>query len=285
MTDPLQIRRLQESDLDFADSIRELAGWNQLPGDWRRLLAHDPDGCFLAEWNGQPAGTATTTVYRTDLAWIGMVIVHPDLRRHGIGRALLNHCIGHLQDAGVASIKLDATPLGKTVYGRLGFVDEWGLARWEAEGLRLDEIEDPRIEWLGKEPAPSMLDLDHEAFGVSRARMLQQLASQSEMLLRRSADRKVDGYGMLRPGRNAFYLGPIVAANDEAGEAIVRALLARVRGRRVFWDVPDDTHGAMRLVKELGFTQQRVLTRMFLGANETPGRPDRIWALAAPEIG
>ena len=41
---------------------------------------------------------------------------------------------------------------------------------------------------------------------------------------------------------------------------------------------------AVALAKQLGFSQQRTLTRMFLGEN-IPGLPENIWALAAPEIG
>ena len=285
MSDHLQIRTLREDDIKFADSVRELAGWNQLPEDWLRLLTHDPTGCFLADWNGRPSGTATTTAYGTDLAWIGMVIVHPDLRRHGIGKALLNHCIRHLQNEGIDCIKLDATPLGKTVYDRLGFEDEWGLARWETAGRQSEPHDVSGIEPIDTGALPEILPLDHEAFGADRSRMLRALAAQSETVAHRSATGEIDGYGMRRPGRNADYLGPIVATGAEAGEAIVRSLLGNAGQRRVFWDIPDDTRGAGLLVKELGFTKQRVLTRMFLGVNGNPGRPERIWALAAPEIG
>src|SRR6185436_14043087 len=112
----LRLRLLTRDDLPFADSVRALAGWNQTIADWERFLTAEPDGCFLAEWNGVPAGTATTMVYGLALAWIGMVLVHPDHRRRGIGRALLVRCIEHLRGRGVRGIKLDATPAGKEVY-------------------------------------------------------------------------------------------------------------------------------------------------------------------------
>ncbi|MFT4588059.1 MAG: ribosomal protein S18 acetylase RimI-like enzyme [Candidatus Binatia bacterium] len=281
MSDSLKIRTLTEADLEFADAVRGLAGWNQLPGDWLRLLRHDPDGCFIAEWNGQPAGTATTTTYSNDLAWIGMVIVHPDMRRRGIGNALLEHCIEHLQQNGARCIKLDATPLGKPVYDQLGFKDEWSLARWEAAGLAPDS----------ERPPPASADIaqlenyDAESFAVNRARMLHALAAQSQTIIHASAANDIDGYGMLRPGRNASYLGPIVADDLAAGRIIVHSLLSLSGGRRVFWDIPDRNTAAVDLAKQLGFTQQRVLTRMYLGENSKPGIPDNIWALAAPEIG
>jgi len=59
-----------------------------------------------------------------------MVLVDPEQRRLGIGSRLLRHAIAWLQARGVAAVKLDATPLGRKVYVQLGFVDEYGLARY-----------------------------------------------------------------------------------------------------------------------------------------------------------
>ena len=140
MSSPLRFRVLGRDDLPFADSLRALAGWNQTLGDWERFLVTEPTGCFLAEWNGTPAGTATTMVYGPELAWIGMVLVHPDFRRRGIGQGLLRHCINSLRERGVRCIKLDATPLGRTVYEGLGFRDEWTLKRCRKISTRAGEL-------------------------------------------------------------------------------------------------------------------------------------------------
>src|SRR4026209_418202 len=136
MNTSIRLRVLTREDLPFADAVRALAGWNQTIADWERFLAAEPGGCFLAEWDGVPAGTATTIVYGPAVAWIGMVLVHPDHRRRGIGRALLERCIEHLRERGVRCIKLDATPAGKQVYDGLGFKDEWTLTRSEHAAVR-----------------------------------------------------------------------------------------------------------------------------------------------------
>ena len=94
----IRLRTMHDEDLVFANEVRDIAGWNQTMTDWRRFMALEPKGCFIAEWNGEPAGTATTTCYGKDLAWIGMVLVHPDFRRRGLGNALLDHCITYLRD-------------------------------------------------------------------------------------------------------------------------------------------------------------------------------------------
>jgi hypothetical protein len=42
---------------------------------------------------------------------------------------------------------------------------------------------------------------------------------------------------------------------------------------------------ACSLVKSLGFTFSRPLTRMYRGPNDHPGRPEHICAILGPEFG
>ena len=282
----LRIRLFQKTDLVFADSLRALAGWNQTPDDWLRFLNHQPDGCFIAEWDGQPVGTATTTLYEDKVAWIGMVLVHPDARRQGIGRALLEHCIAFLKPR-VACIKLDATPLGKTLYDTLGFKDEWTLRRWETSRVELPA--NPmkyRVRPWGDGHAKALRSLDAESFGVSRWRMLLGIAGQtSHELVHLTTKRRVVGFGILRKGVRAHYLGPVVAESIAAAGPLIKSLVLPLPGERIFWDIPDANTCAVELARCLGFTQQRPLIRMFLGENKWPGDPQKIFALAGPEIG
>lgn len=307
MSSSLAFRALRREDLPFADSLRALAGWNQTLGDWERFLAAEPTGCFLAEWNGTPAGTATTIVYGPELAWIGMVLVHPEFRRRGIGQALLRHCIDSLRARGVRCIKLDATPLGRTVYEGLGFRDEWTLRRWTRAGalpqaacrepgradlqVGLDALQ--RVPtglrvlraWCASDEQ-SLRPLDASAFGVSRHRLLAALVPQScSSVVLESEPGRPTGFGFLRSGSHAVYLGPVVAASADDGLRVVETLIARSDGQAIFWDVPDDNTAAVAWAEQHGFAVQRPLTRMFLGENIAPGDPRQQFALAGPEVG
>ncbi|MCX6903902.1 MAG: GNAT family N-acetyltransferase [Verrucomicrobia bacterium] len=332
------MRLLTSADLAFADSVRALAGWNQTPADWQRFLAHEPEGCFLAEWDGVPAGTATTTTYGLDLAWIGMVLVHPDYRRRGLGKALLERCLGSLRERGIRCVKLDATPLGKTVYDNLGFKDEWGLTRWAnpsygpdparsipgflslpmnphpdplpsdgrgrvfgrlagkaaaAHGFKARAVVGEVLSPIGGEGrsegtglSDALASLDAAAFGASRARLVQALVPQScAALVAESEPGRLAGYGLVRPGARAFYLGPVVATSAETGLALIEALLASCAGQPVFWDIPDQNEPAVQWAREHGFSAQRPLMRMFLRENLAPGNPLRQFALSGPETG
>jgi ribosomal protein S18 acetylase RimI-like enzyme len=285
MNASFKLRLLTREDLPFADSVRALASWNQTIADWERFLAAEPGGCFLAEWNGARAGTATTIVYGPALAWIGMVLVHPDHRRRGIGRALLEHCIEHLRKRGVRCLKLDATPAGKKVYDALSFKDEWTLTRWEHAVAHWPNAKTPSgITACRDFGAVEMLDA--AAFGISRRRILGPLMEQSRCAaVYETEARKVAGYGLLRDGSSALYLGPVVAASADAGASLVNTLLSRAGERKIYWDIPDQNVAAVALARELGFAPQRTLTRMYLGENAAPGNPLHQFAIAGPEVG
>jgi len=291
MKPSVRLRLMTAADVPFADSLRDVAGWNQTPADWRRFLALEPDGCFVAEHAGRPAGTATTLTYGRELAWIGMVLVHPDARRHGLATALLEHCVRHLRGLGITCLKLDATPLGQTVYDRLGFQPEWTLTRWLRSQTKGEEpvppqaATDPRLRAWQPDDLDHVQELDRPAFGTDRQRVLDLLTLQNHSALVYEDDLgKVAGYAMLRPGARAWYLGPVVARAAEAATPLIATMLAQTEGQPTIWDIPNSQHVATAWAQSHGFTPQRQLTRMFLGVNVQTILAHQ-FAIAGPEIG
>ena len=274
-TSETTIRQLTWNDLVFAAFLGEMVGWNQLRADWERLMVTEPDGCFLIECQGSPAGTATTTTYGTDLGWIGMVLVHPDFRRRGLATALLNRCMKYLLDEKkVQCVKLDATPEGRKVYAKLGFQEEFELARWSGHCIPGNPVGDGEGNWN------TYAALDREAFGSDRRTYLEELS-------KNSCDGFFGqrGYGLLREGRIARYLGPVVAESSGPGRTIVLNLLRASESHPVFWDIPEENQAAVSLAEELGFERKRRLVRMWMGKKNAAGRSDLQWAIGAPETG
>jgi ribosomal protein S18 acetylase RimI-like enzyme len=273
------IREMTMGDFEFADSLRAMAGWNQTLRDWRRFLELDSKGCFIAERNGElagkmpavPVGTATTIRYENKIAWIGMVLVHPEQRRHGIGRGLVLHCIEYLKECGVECIKLDATPLGKKLYDTLGFVDEWTMTRWRGviiggSGKNFDAVD------LAEAAA-----WDERAFGANRAGFIGRLAGDCETVFL-----KGKGFAMRREGSRANHLGPVVASDSGAAIEMIEALL---RPGEVIIDVPDYQEALADWARKRGLISERQLTRMRLGPAGPAVAPETLFAIAAPETG
>lgn len=280
----LHIRQLTPADLPFADTLRAAAGWNQTFADWQRLLRYAPEGCFVAELDGTPAGTVTTTAYGSKVGWIGMVLVHPERRRRGVATALLAHAIDYLQGC-VECIKLDATPAGEKVYAKLGFQAELTLSRWHGSDLPISglksQAKSSRLAMIEQADWSQIDRFDTPIFGTSRRPWLEQLASDSlETLIAKDSSGGTCAYGMVRAGMLAHYVGPVVSSSDEVATAMLARLLTTAGPGPVFWDILDDCPAAVALARELGLTPQRHLLRMFLGPPPVAGQPDRQWAIA-----
>jgi predicted N-acetyltransferase YhbS len=279
------LRRLRPEDLREADQLRADLGWNQMILDWQRLLDLSPEGSIVAEQSGRVVGTCTTVSYGNALAWIGMMMVHPTVRGQGIGAALLRRCVDHLRRRGVRCIKLDATPMGQPLYAGIGFVPEWTLTRWEHYGspLILEQVPD-RVHPPAEEHWPAILALDTQVFGVCRGPLLRSLATSSRRVLVCEDGASISGFGMLRNGARASYLGPVVA-KPGTGQLLVHSLLSGQTDQPVFWDIPDLNKPASTLARQLGFSFLRPLTRMYLDTNLIASDPYGQWAIADPATG
>lgn len=126
----MEMRRMTRADIPGGMRLKDLAGWNQTSADWARFLEAGEEGCFAVELDGAVRGTAATIDYQGRFAWVGMVLVDPEYRGRGIGTKLLERCVEYLDAIRIPCIKLDATPLGKPIYEKLGFVTEYEIERW-----------------------------------------------------------------------------------------------------------------------------------------------------------
>lgn len=284
MNSSAAIRRMTSADIPLGMELKALAGWNQTERDWLRFLRFCPDGCFVAEVDGQGCGTAVTTVWENKVGWISMILVHPEFRRRGVGTALMNACMDSLHAKNVPSIKLDATPAGKKVYDRLGFVDEYGLERREGVGKRMPAPEGRRFT-----PAdlPSVAELDRTVYGVDRTPLLESLVRENptRAWVSRGSAGELQGYALMREGARAWHLAPCVATSVRAAERLLAAAVTACDGEPLFLDVITENAEVVALATEFGFTCQRPFTRMYRGRNPWPGKPRFVVATSGPEKG
>jgi GNAT superfamily N-acetyltransferase len=265
------IRPLVPSDIPGAMRLCRAAGWNQLPGDWERLLAIEPEGCFALDCGGQLASTTTAVCYGRDLAWIGMVLTAPEFRRRGFAEQLMRVALEYTERRGVAVVKLDATEMGGGLYRKLGFVEECPIERWQRPP---GPIEGGRVDAYCSDPG-----YDQKRFGADRAALLSQLAPLG------SASIRGRGYAMGRAGALAAYFGPCVA-DLGAAEPLLRWFLAEHQGESIFWDLLPGNKEAVRLAEDFDFIPRRHLLRMCRSSTPAPPSDHReVFAIAGFEFG
>lgn len=277
------IRPMTLQDIDFGMELKNLAGWNQLPNDWQRMIGLTPEGCFIATSEDTPIGTATTINYEDKAGWIAMVLVDPEHRRKGIGSALLYACIDHLEQL-VETVKLDATPMGKQLYDTLGFVDEYMMERWLGRGVSSTEV--PGVRRITDEMLPAVCQFDLPVFGADRSRLLRAMVTEpANTPLCVVDDDQLVGYGIVRPGYHAWQIGPMVATEPDVAQRLFRALLGVVGEDHVYNDALMPNPHVLDLLRDFNFDKQRHLIRMYKGPNAYPGLPQYVYAASGPEKG
>jgi GNAT superfamily N-acetyltransferase len=279
------LRLLAQSDIPRAMRLKDEAGWNQTAEDWQRFLAAGPQGCFAAVVDGGLVGTATTIVYDGTVAWISMLLVDPRYRGAGIGKALLGAAMAHLEKLGVPTIKLDATPQGRPIYARLGFVEEYELERWT---LRRPEaaVVSPSASGAIVEGLDDIARLDRDAFGADRGGLVSSMAAAApELVVQARRGGALDGFALGRHGSHADQLGPLVARDAATARQLLDDFLHRSRRGEVYVDRFSTHPWAQSVLLARDFQPSRPLTRMYRGTNDSPGVPEWQCAIMGPEYG
>lgn len=270
------LRRLAASDVPAALELSEQAGWNQTADDWRMLIDLAPEGCLAIEVEGKLAATTTLLCYGRRLAWIGMVLTKKSYRGRGFARRLLTQALSLADQAGIETVKLDATDQGQPLYEKMGFRTEEAVERWTRPGTGdTTGTRNPD----GERPAENWRMADHRAFGADRSELLEKLA-------RRGQPPFVidDSYWLTRPGRHSHYLGPSVCDAPRTARALIERALPTAGNRDCSWDLFPTNPDAAAIARDLAFTPTRRLQRMVRG-KDLRADNDSIYAIAGFELG
>lgn len=169
---PVKLRKMELSHMDSIMKLKDAEGWNQLEKDWALLINYKESINLVAVLDDRIVGTVTAINYANTVAWIGMMLVDRDYRGRGISKLLLNDVIDKLKRC--ESIKLDATPAGRPVYLKIGFIDEYTLHRMTNPSVSKISLSDNPIETEKIKPAniPEVAEFDEIIFGADRTELI-----------------------------------------------------------------------------------------------------------------
>ena len=277
----MRMRQMTRRDIPAGMQLKESANWNQTEADWELFLSANSEGCFVSEVDSRVVGTVATIIYEDRFAWIGMVLVDREFRNCGIGRALLQQAIEHLDSRGIPCMRLDATPQGRPVYEKLGFVDEYEIERWRLKRQAAQTKSGATAPHLG-----DVLQLDREVFGADRSALLRALSeSAPEFVQVLVGQTGVTGYSFGRHGSHSDHLGPWVANDKSGAEQMLDTFLARSARESIVVDCLKSNPWTRGALEARGFELARPLTRMRRGGNIYPGRPEVVCGILGPEFG
>ena len=277
-------REMTPDDISAGLNLCRLAGWNQLARDWELFLRINSKGCQVGlDDAGNVIGTVATIPYENHFTWIGMVLVDPSMRRLGVGTQLLREALE--LTAHQETIKLDATPAGREVYLRLGFVDEYKIIRMPGRPMITSNAR-PGARRATVNDFPVLLKFDRKVFGANRQSVLEwnfKGAPQYAFIVEEQG--QIQGFCLGRPGYSFDQIGPIIANDANAATQLLTSALLQAADKPIVVDILTHTPEWVKFVSSLGFTESRHLIRMYRGSNNYPGVPQKQFAILGPEFG
>lgn len=259
----------------------------QRPGSWVRELRIirrlQPAGAFIASHRETTVGVVFSLMY-PDFTYVGPLGVHPDFQRLGIGFALMERILEWLDGQGVTRVALDASPMGQSIYERLGFVpfDLVNIFQRQNGG---SSFQPPTgVQHLSLQNLDLITATDKQAFGTDRSRLLSALLEvyPQRCFFLKDEQGNINGY-LIAQERS---IGPWVAQTKAEAESLLKAALSLpFDDGPVSVIVPDENFEATALLQNFGFEKIRMLRHMLRGSKRPAGQRENLYGQTSPSLG
>ena len=290
----------QEIDLAVEWAARE--GWNPGPSDANAFHAADPEGFLIGRIEGEPVAVCSAVRHGAHFGFIGFYIVAPHLRGRGYGLQIWKAAMNRLQGR---CIGLDGVIEQQHNYARSGFALAYRQVRYAGKvrptnpaqlqpGVQPqppghhqppvhhqppEQHQPPehpthaarsghaQLRELAAVPINDWVGYDRACFPSERRPYIEAWVSQPGTVAMACIDQgRLAGYGVIRPARQGYKIGPLFADNGRIASQLFAGLQSRVTaGADLFIDVPLCNEQAVRLVEGEGMKPVFETARMYTG--------------------
>lgn len=282
----LTLGRIDAADIASVLALIRDVGWRVTPDQLRVFMASGT--LFGHRVRGRLISSAALFSYGPAYAFIGLVIVHPDFQRLGLGRALLQRCLAARPPA-AGPTGLIATDAGFPLYTSFGFrvVDQ--IHRYEYAAAEHSPISDPLLPHpltpIGALDIDDLSALDQTAFGVSRRGVYVHLVPDLMVgIAVRDESMRLQGYGLSIRNADLLVVGPLVATHVDIATSLLRRFVHGAIGP-VRINVPGHQTSFRQALLDMGFQQVSTSRLMVVGSDSPPGQRDLVYGILDPALG
>jgi ribosomal protein S18 acetylase RimI-like enzyme len=218
--------------------------------------------------------------YDAAFAFLGFYIVRPDLRGQGYGWRIWQAGIAH---AGSRSIGLDGVVAQQDNYRKSGFTFAYRNIRYGS--IAASTAPNTVTVALTAMDFSALEADDATVFPAPRGEFLKAwIAAPGHAGRAVVRDGRLAGWGVIRPCRKGFKIGPLVADDADIAETLFTALAAAAGNGEVFLDVPQPNRAAVALAERHGLAPVFETARMYTGPIRDL-RLDRLYGVTTFELG
>lgn len=281
----LQLVLFDVNDIPGLIALSDSVGWDYDESEIRTVMM---SGKIFGHKNaeGKIVSSAAIITYDTNLASIGMVIVHENYRGLGLGKLATQKCIESVSEH--TAIMLVATKDGEPLYKKMGFTTVDYVHKYLTDnfnGAQNLASNDYTIEDFNERDFADIVSLDAAAFGDKRSKFLRNRIKQSKhCIVVKDYDANIIGFGLSILGPINLILGPIIAPDSKTASLIINTL-AKDHYGKLRIDVPSGHAEFIKWIEQSGFTEVNTPPVMILHAEKTPTRNNTLFTIAAQIFG
>jgi GNAT superfamily N-acetyltransferase len=297
-TVPVRIAPLSGADVVEAGTVLDAAFGRTGMGISVHLgFALQPEHWLCAGRGGQVLAVVGSHVYG-GFASIGPMGVHPSAQRSGLGLAIMEELVEHLEARGCSIQFLDASAAGQHLYPKLGFLPEGETLRMRcpqpspfasgpgarASGAGPEESgEAVALGLLEERDLEEVVAFDAPLFGAPRPDVIAAFwaGDSARSFVARNKEGRIEGY--LVAGTN--HIGPWTAASERAATRLLSAALALPFDVPPMLTCPGANLSAAALLEPHGFAVTERLLHMRRGGARDPRHPRYLYAQASLALG
>lgn len=280
--DDYKIKTMTRGQVDMAVDWAADEGWNPGLHDAECFFNTDPGSFLVGMLDDKPVSVISVVRYGSTFGFLGFYIVRPAYRGQGLGIRIWNAGLERLKGR---NIGLDGVVDQQDNYRRSGFNYAYRNVRYQGTGGG-NAVNDDRLVPLRDLPFDEILDYDRPFFPDDRKLFLESwIAQPRATALGVVENGRLQGYGVLRPCRSGYKIGPLFADDPLLAETLFTALrLHAEEDAPVFLDTPEVNQQAVDLAERHGMTVVFETARMY-----TDTQPDlpvrRLYGVTTFELG
>jgi GNAT superfamily N-acetyltransferase len=278
----MHIRPMRSEEVALAVEWAAQEGWNPGVHDAQSFAAADPAGFLIGVVDGEPVAVISAVRYGQTFAFLGFYIVAPSWRGKGYGLQIWNAAMARLASR---TVGLDGVVAQQENYNKSGFVLAYRNIRYEGISTGESRSGEGTVV-LGDIAFETLEAYDCRFFPAARDAFLHAwIAQPGATALGLAGEEGLRGYGVIRPCRSGFKIGPLFADDAETAEILFGALAAAVpAGERFYLDIPEPNPQARALVQRHGMSVVFETARMYAG--DAPQLPvGQIFGVTSFELG
>ncbi|MGE4280686.1 MAG: GNAT family N-acetyltransferase [Magnetospirillum sp.] len=261
----LSIATMRADEVQTLEDWAAAEGWNPGLADLAIAYAVDPDAFIALRRGDELVGGGSIFSHGGAFGFMGLFIIRADLRGGKLGTTLWHQRLDMLRKrlAPGAGIGMDG------VFAMVPFYEKGGF-KFAHRDLRFEGIAhgqmDPDAHAYPDISFAEIDSFDRCFFPAPRSTFLVRWLEQpGAHVLGIRQDDMLAGYGVARPCRKGFKLGPVFADTPDIAERLIGSLMAKIEGEPVALDIPEPNEAGLKLAAKFGLSESFGCARLYYG--------------------